>query len=146
MACQGGWLDVTFSYLENTGVVTEKCFPYVSGAAGQVPHCIHGACVDSSIEYKKYKCAAGSVTSVYQWNDFKEDLATNGPSEVAFTVFRDFMSYKSGVYKPTTSDVAGGHAVKLIGYGNEGGEDYYLCANSWGGAWGDSGTFKIQID
>jgi len=33
----------------------------------------------------------------------------------------------------------------MIGYGTEGGEDYYLCTNSWGPAWGDNGYFKILV-
>ncbi len=29
---------------------------------------------------------------------------THGPVEVSFTVYEDFLSYKSGVYKYTTGD------------------------------------------
>ena len=37
----------------------------------------------------------------------------------------------------------GGHAVKIIGWGVEDGEDYWLVANSWNADWGDKGFFKI---
>lgn len=56
------------------------------------------------------------------------------------------MQYKSGVYvhqETSTSKKLGGHAVKIIGWGNEGGQDYWLVANSWGPTWGDSGFFKM---
>lgn len=33
MACQGGYLDKTWSFLEETGIVSEACYPYTSGAA-----------------------------------------------------------------------------------------------------------------
>ena len=66
--------------------------------------------------------------------------------ETQFTVYSDFMSYKSGVYKHTTGYQEGGHAVKMIGWGNEGGEDYWLCANSWGPSWGENGFFKMSMD
>ena len=33
--------------------------------------------------------------------------------------------------------------MKIIGYGNEGGQDYWLVANSWNASWGDKGFFKI---
>ena len=54
------------------------------------------------------------------------------------------MSYKSGVYTHTTGYLEGGHAVKLIGWGTEGGKDYWLCANSWNTSWGDKGFFKMD--
>ena len=31
-------------------------------------------------------------------------------------VYADFMTYKSGVYKHTTGDYLGGHAIKIIGW------------------------------
>jgi cathepsin B len=68
---------------------------------------------------------------------------TNGPVEAAFTVYSDFMSYKSGVYKHTSGSVEGGHAVKILGWGVENGEDYWIVANSWSNAWGMNGYFYI---
>jgi len=59
-------------------------------------------------------------------------------------VYRDFMTYKSGIYEHKTGEELGGHAVKIIGFGRENGVSYWLCANSWGAAWGDSGYFKIK--
>lgn len=62
---------------------------------------------------------------------------TNGPVEAAFTVYSDFLSYKSGVYKHTSGDEEGGHAIKILGWGTENGVDYWLVANSWNTDWGD---------
>lgn len=74
----------------------------------------------------------------------KTELYNNGPMEGAFTVYEDFFSYKSGVYHHVSGGVAGGHAIKVIGYGVENNEAYWLCANSWGTSWGMSGFFKIK--
>ena len=60
-----------------------------------------------------------------------------------FDVYSDFMSYKGGIYKHVTGGRQGGHAVKLVGYGTESGTDYWIIANSWGPAWGESGFFRI---
>lgn len=68
---------------------------------------------------------------------------TNGPVEAAFTVYSDFMSYKSGVYKHVSGSEEGGHAVKILGWGNENGEDYWIIANSWSSAWGMNGFFYM---
>jgi len=43
-----------------------------------------------------------------------------------------------------TGDALGGHAVKLMGWGVEGGVPYWLVANSWNYDWGNGGFFKIR--
>jgi cathepsin H len=71
----------------------------------------------------------------------------HGPVSIAYEVVSDFRDYKSGVYHSTlcnntAEDV--NHAVLAVGYGTEGGLDYWLVKNSWGTSWGDNGYFKIQ--
>jgi cathepsin B len=73
-----------------------------------------------------------------------KELMTNGPIEVAFTVYQDFMAYHGGVYSHKTGQMMGGHAVKLIGWGvTSEGTKYWTIANSWGEDWGEEGTFRI---
>ena len=68
---------------------------------------------------------------------------TKGPVEAGFTVFEDFLTYKSGVYQHKTGSRLGGHAIKILGWGVENGVKYWLVANSWNEDWGDKGFFKI---
>lgn len=50
-----------------------------------------------------------------------------------------------GVYKKSKNvTYRGGHAVKLIGWGEEHGVPYWLMVNSWNTDWGMDGTFKIR--
>jgi len=44
-----------------------------------------------------------------------------------------------------TGAAEGGHAIKVIGWGVENGQDYWLCVNSWNTSWGEQGTFKILM-
>lgn len=60
-------------------------------------------------------------------------------------VYQDFMSYKGGVYKHTSGGFLGGHAVEMIGWGVENGQEYWLCKNSWGPNWGEQGYFRIAF-
>jgi cathepsin B len=72
------------------------------------------------------------------------DIMTNGPVSASFTVYDDFLTYKSGVYQKSPGATPdGGHAVRIYGWGTEGGKDYWLVANSWNNYWGDFGSFKI---
>ena len=75
----------------------------------------------------------------------KLEIYTNGPIETGFMVYQDFMSYVSGIYTHRSGLQAGGHAVKIIGWGTEGGVNYWIVANSWGPDWGESGTFRIKV-
>lgn len=65
--------------------------------------------------------------------------------ETGFTVYADFMNYKGGIYKHVSGAQQGGHAVKLIGWGTDGTTNYWICANSWGPKWGESGFFRIAF-
>jgi len=59
-----------------------------------------------------------------------------------FTVYNDFFAYSSGTYSPdTSSGVAGGHCVSVVGYSDPG--KFWICKNSWGTGWGESGFFCI---
>ena len=46
-----------------------------------------------------------------------------------------------GVYRHTSGDESGGHAVKIIGWGTENGTPYWLIANSWGISLADLDVF-----
>ena len=43
----------------------------------------------------------------------------------------------------TTGSMAGGHAVKITGWGVEDGTKYWKIANSWNPYWGEDGFFRI---
>jgi cathepsin B len=141
--CQGGYLDKEWYFLESTGTVTDKCWSYKSGA-GEVPSC-RTTCEDGS-EMKMYKSEKNSLKQLADVESIKMEIMTNGPVETGFTVYSDFMSYRSGIYqKHWYSYPEGGHAVKIIGWGVEGGINFWIVANSWGSSWGEEGFFRIEM-
>jgi len=71
------------------------------------------------------------------------EIYTLGSVEVDFSVYEDFLNYKSGVYQHLTGNYLGGHAVKAIGWGVEDGVKYWIIVNSWNEGWGDNGQIKI---
>ncbi|MCI3325462.1 cathepsin B family protein [Escherichia coli] len=162
--CDGGFPAAAWQYFVRDGIVTggqynthEGCQPYLIPACdhhvvGKLPPC-QG---ETKTPTCSKKCEAnynntysgdkhfGSKTySVRGEENIMEELYTNGPVEAAFTVYSDFLQYKSGVYRHTTGSELGGHAVKILGYGVENGDKYWLVANSWNPDWGDLGFFKI---
>jgi len=112
LGCGGGWPGNAADYIQSTGIPTDECDPYVSGSGG-VPKC-PASCKDGSAKtlykYKSWKYVAGEAAMIAALQE--------GPIAVAFAVYQDFFSYKSGVYKADRgSGLAGYHAVKMVGYG-----------------------------
>ena len=56
-----------------------------------------------------------------------------------------FSAYKSGIFDNTSCGTSLDHAVLLVGYGSQDGQEYYLMKNSWGTSWGESGYMKMAI-
>jgi len=155
--CEGGDPGSAWDYAQSSGLVTESCGPYGTWEGGPIPTCpadqqpclnfvntpaCPAQCASGSSwqSAKHYISSSYSLTSV---NDMAADIQLHGPIEVAFDVYQDFLSYKSGVYQQTSGSLLGGHAVKMIGWGVENGLPYWLCQNSWTTSWGDGGYFKI---
>jgi len=157
--CQGGQLSTAWGYAKRTGLVTEKCLPYGKSEGGPIPTCApkDQPCMPPTFVKTpscKKVCADGSdflsdkhhVSSVYNVDSssIEKELMAYGPVEAAFTVYEDFVHYKSGVYKHTTGSALGGHAIKIIGFGTDPKEGkFWLVQNSWTTTWGDGGYFKI---
>lgn len=164
--CNGGYPDAAWEYWSQSGIVTgdlynvtnwckpyalEPCDHHVVGtlkpcpASVDTPEC-KKECRDGwKNTYDNDKTFGQSGYRLHANEDaIKTELFTNGPVEVAFTVYGDFPSYKSGVYHHVTGAALGGHAVKLMGWGVEDGTPYWLVANSWNQDWGNGGYFKIR--
>merc|ERR1712064_29286 len=89
------------------------------------------------------KTRASRAYSVRGESQIMQELVNNGPMYVAFSVYGDFPTYKSGVYKHTSGSYLGGHAVLMVGYGELNGQKYWKIKNSWNEQWGDNGHFLI---
>lgn len=163
--CDGGFPESAWEYFQHTGLVTggnynsnQGCRPY------SIPSCDHhvnGTLPPCQGEQSTPKCekkCESSYTTPYSQDkhygskaysirsnvaQIQTEIMTNGPVEGAFTVYADFVSYKTGVYQHTTGEELGGHAIKIIGWGVENSTPYWTVVNSWNEDWGDKGTFKI---
>merc|ERR1712002_880681 len=134
--CQGGWYQSSWRYLRDAGGdESESAYPYTAR---------QGRC-----KFNRAKVVA-TVSSYHDTqpgneNDLTNALARVGPVSVAIDASpRSFRSYRSGVhYARSCSSSRMNHAVLAVGYGSEGGRDYYLVKNSWGTRWGAGGYIKM---
>jgi cathepsin B len=149
--CDGGELITAWDFLVKDGTVTSACYPYAMGT------CQHPGCSEWNTPACNKTCQNGDPFSNYRYYaknayaisskvaDIQTEIMTNGPVEVAFEVYSDFATYKSGVYIHKSGSLLGGHAVKNIGWGvDETGVDYWIIQNSWNPSWGMQGYFLIR--
>lgn len=95
--------------------------------------------------------AAGGNVRVTGWtmvprNSVSQLKAALSQGVVTVTIEADksvFQMYHSGILDSTACGTQLDHAVAAVGYGTQGGKDYYIVRNSWGSAWGDGGYIKI---
>jgi len=86
---------------------------------------------------------AGRPVSASGEQAIQQMIMEAGPVETAFTVYSDFEDYDSGIYHHVSGSMAGGHAVKFVGWGVENGVKYWKVQNSWNPFWGEKGYFRI---
>ena len=77
------------------------------------------------------------TTTINDMTTAKNYLTDKGPLAAILEVYDDFFGYSTGIYHHVSGALAGLHCVTIIGY-NEA-QQYWICKNSWGPGWGESG-------
>eukprot|EP01034_Spumella_vulgaris_P030384 gene30383-37589_t len=136
--CEGSTAEIAFDYVtKSAGLYQEYQYSYAS-YNGKDQECILPA-------------TGAPVATVNGFVYLPENnytalmnaIATVGPVAVSVDA-STFGAYKSGVFDgcyQKQPDI--NHAVVLMGYGTEGGKDYWLIRNSWSPTYGEKGYIKI---
>lgn len=142
LGCNGGQMSSALKWAEKHDLCTEESYPYVA-KGGLFSSCKSSGC-DVAIK-------SGSVTGVKSLAGLlgkasDEDMMSalhQQPLSIAIEADQTiFQHYTSGVITGscgTNTD----HGVLLVGYGTDGGDDYWKVKNSWGPSWGDHGFVRM---
>merc|ERR1711944_285793 len=139
--CSGSIPEIGFTYSHMFGIVTEAEYPYTSGHTGRTGDCEYDAESQTASAYNR-----GYETLPHNDFDvFMNHVATIGPLAISSDASR-WSFYSSGVFDGCSydSNIEINHAIQVVGYGSEGGQDYWLVRNSWGSNWGESGYIKLK--
>ncbi|KAL9654558.1 hypothetical protein ABK040_006622 [Willaertia magna] len=139
--CSGGFLNTAWEFLEETGTVDEQCDPYSAGS-GTVGPC-PTTCKNGSPIRKKYKVK--NTRTLKGIETIQNEILTNGPVQAVYDVYRDFLSYKSGVFRHVSGPKYGSDAGKITGWGVDTSSKlpYWIVETSWGKNWGMNGFFWV---
>lgn len=149
--CRLGDLVTSWQYYEEHGLVSEKCFPFVSGNMTDFPDCpnFNKTCVPDSEgkrpKFIKYKAVEGSSLPYESIDAIKAEILKNGPIQAGILLFESLLHYSSGIYVAESGVPIGWHALTLYGWGEEDGVKYWIAQNSWGEEWGEKGYIRIGL-
>lgn len=133
--CQGGLMDNAFEWIQQKGICTEADYPYTSGSG------VTGTC--------KKTCSPVATNTGHSDVPAKDETAlkaavAKGPVSVAIEADKSaFQLYKSGVLDSSACGTKLDHGVLIVGYGTDGGKDYWKVKNSWGATWGEKGYVRM---
>ncbi|KAJ4456615.1 putative C1 family cathepsin B20 [Paratrimastix pyriformis] len=133
--CKGGYLALAFAFQKANGVVPQSCVAYQN----QVTDCMT-TCDDGSALKPIKPSTFARLTTVSQ---MQASLMAGGTLAAVYQVYTDNYDYVSGVYRHGVNETDGYHAIKIVGWGSEGGVPFWWIQNSWGPDFGLSGYFKM---
>ena len=144
--------DSTFNLTNfNSNQVSPSCAFATQGQPPPFRFC------QNLIDVNKYKVYSSSVqsfsiTHFYSIENIEEqiqlEILYNGPVLSAFLIYDDFYSFnpKESIYIHNSNDFlnpTGGHAIEIVGWGEENEIKYWWIKNTWGEKYGIGGYFRI---
>ncbi|CAG2166756.1 unnamed protein product [Oppiella nova] len=137
--CQYGYIDDTYQYVMDRGVVTEADYPYIEAKS---------VCLDE-IQTNRTYIAKFNHLSHPGINQIKDVIYRSGPVIALINNDGlDFIFYNRGIIK--TPDKSHrernyNHAVVIVGWGLHNGTEYWIVKNSWSQDWGYNGFAMIEF-
>jgi C1A family cysteine protease len=134
--CKGGLEWDAMKYLMTNGQETEAEYPYKAFRLRRTCNyeASKGQVKVTSVNYVAQKSATALRSSV-----------AAGPTCIGVNAAAAvFQMYNQGILNSATCKPNQDHAVTAIGYGAEGGMNYFIVRNSWGGNWGEHGYIRIS--
>jgi hypothetical protein len=131
--CNGGLMDYGFEYIiKNKGITGETNYPYTA---------------------KDGTCAAAGKPVVATISGYKdvpvnsevglETAIVTQPVSVAVEADQSVFQYYTGGVMDSACGTQLDHGVLAVGYGTEGGKEYFKVKNSWGADWGAKGYILL---
>jgi len=169
LKCDGGALDFALIYMHENGGISISC----NDPAGKGQYqCFSLATLFERDRFPSrthpchvFKFGPSMLVSRYENDELEKsgseekrkkneeairtELYLNGPVMTGYMIHENFSEFfvknPGGIYTSTGGSAElGGHAVVIIGWGEDDGVEWWKCRNSWGPDWNGDGHFKIS--
>lgn len=131
--CHGGWPDSGFRYVQTNPLADSRSYPYQAR--------------ETSCQARRGNVKIRSYGMIRQNDEehLRSVVVNYGPVAIAMDAsLWSFRYYSGGIYSDRSCNkYSQNHAVLVVGYGSQNGQDYWLIKNSWGAGWGERGYFKL---
>jgi len=153
--CAGGHAVAAAESIERFGMAHYWDLPYMCGGGSAVDHFVQTAAACEAAPWGGSEKTCSPQWSVDAWGfqglyqvigefNMMSAIATASPLFAGMKCYMNFLQWAGGgVYRNIGGELAGGHALVIIGYGFQGLTKYWHIQNSWGKQWGDGGYGKI---
>jgi hypothetical protein len=131
--CNGGNPKSGYDVIKSLGgVASEKDYSY-TGKDGTCSINKH----KKIVQIKSYQSVGKQDEAV-----MKKYVSSTGTLSVCVDA-NDWGGYKNGI--KTSCGTSIDHCVQIVGWGTQGGTDYWKVRNSWGSKWGENGHMRLKI-
>jgi hypothetical protein len=129
----GGTIEQMFQYAKHHGIESSVDYPYT----GEVQNCTYNP--NATV----FNISGYDHIEPFNNKQLTEAVSRQPVSVMVETKSQEFQFYKSGILNSPWCGNDPDHSVLAVGYGTEGGLDYWILKNSWGESWGEKGYIKI---
>lgn len=130
-------MQSVFQYIIDHGIGTEQEYPNTCPSSGR---CLSGKTPRSNATISSYgRVPAGDEKAL------EHVLSTVGPVSVWYNAPMEHANYRGGILDaPNCGRLLPSHAALLVGYGTEGGKEFWTIKSSWGENWGEKGYLRMR--
>jgi len=137
-AASGGWPNQAYTWLaQGHGFCSSDSYRY-AGRDGQCQEsrCTNAIQSSSFVGVEEQGRGRGGVSA----STMKQALNKNPVS--GFVAHDDMQFHSQGVITSSCQHQID-HAITIVGYGSDGGKEFFKIRNSWGQQWGESGYARL---
>jgi len=131
--CNGGYPEGSLAWAQGQNLCTEASYRYKA---------VQGSCHSSGCSVGVKQSALAGHKKVAKNAQAMMSAVADRPVSIAVDA-NAWKGYNSGVWDGCKSNSLN-HAVLLVGYGSDGGGNYWKVKNSWSTRWGERGYIRLE--
>jgi len=137
--CDGATGELAYQYMVDHGIPLESEVGYTA----QTQQCENTNPDGPYSSNKRVMLSGWNQLPSNKLQPLQQALTTEGPAVVSVDA-NNWFDYTSGIFDGCDNEnPVLGHAVLLVGYGEENGKGYWRIQNSWGSDWGEAGHIRM---